>query len=91
MNLDLALSIMRTGEGELRPIIDYYAKTKNENELIPYIIDDEIGLSVLYILSEIPSISNSVISEIKRLLIEGLIINSGKTWADEIIFNHRLR
>ena len=88
MDLNLALSIMRTGEGKLRPIIDYYAQKKNDDELIPYIDDKEIGPSVIYVLSELPTVSPSVVAELKRLSVIGRIDRLGREWAKEIIFNH---
>jgi hypothetical protein len=88
MNLDLALSIMRTGEGRLRPIIDYYAKTKKEYDLIPYLYDNEIRSSILYILSELPTLDSLVLIEIKKLNSIGLISDSDKAWTNDIILNH---
>lgn len=88
MDLEKALLIMRSGDGRLRPIIDYYANKLKQPELCPFIDDCEIGASVLYVLSEVPAVHAKILQSIKVALAKKKISGRGKDWAEEILYNH---
>lgn len=88
MDLENALLIMCSGEGRLRPIIDYYADKSRQPELCPFIDDSEIGTSVLYVLSEVPVVHAKILQSIKAALAKGAVSDRGRAWAEEILYNH---
>lgn len=88
MDLESALQIMRSGNGRLRPIIDYYAEKSRQPELCPFVDDSEIGASVLYVLSEVPTVHERILESIRATLAKGEVSGRSKAWAEEILFNH---
>ena len=89
MNLEQILSTIRTGEGELGPIIEYYADIGEESELIPYLDDQDVLPTILYILSELPRVHEKMLKEIEMRVEIGNIPDSARAWAEDILFNHR--
>lgn len=82
------IATMRSGNGRLRPIINHYAETRRERELEPYLEDPEIADTVLYVLSELPSVDARLVASIKRLIDEKRLTVQQSEWAKDIVFNH---
>jgi hypothetical protein len=89
INLQIALKTIRTGEGDLRPIINYYAESEASLELLPYLDEQGIIDTVLYILSEIPKVDERILDKIEYKIENGDVPISAMPWAEEILLNRR--
>lgn len=81
-----AEQILRSGDGEIRPIIDWLHEADTAL-LLPLLLDAETCSSVLYVLSDLPArrISASVETALKEMLPK---LEEGKRewlWADGIL------
>lgn len=86
MIFEEAEQILRLGDGEIRPIIDWLHEA-DAALLLPLLLDAETCRCVLYILSELPArrISASVKTALKEMLPK---LEEGKRerlWADDIL------
>ena len=88
MKLKSILNNLQSGQGEIRPIIDYYAKTNKEWELFPYLTDPDISSLVVYILNELPRVDPRIIEILHQLVGAGKITKKDRFWVDEILNNH---
>ena len=88
MNTEMAVNIMRSGDGNLSPIIEYYNRTRLEHQLIDYINDPEISSTVLYVLSELSKVDDRVVMAVKAIVDAGQVSNKDREWSEEILMNH---
>jgi hypothetical protein len=88
VNTITALGIMRSGDGELSPIVEYYNRTGLEYELIDHLGDSEILSTILYVLSELSKVDSRVVIAVKALLSRGHMSDRDLAWSEEIIMNH---
>lgn len=82
--------MIRNGQGDIWSIINYYATSHEEIELADHMDDDELRSSILYILSELPSIDAGVHERIIQKIKANEFRGGDLEWANEII-NTRIR
>ncbi|MDH4746256.1 hypothetical protein OMP43_19700 [Sphingomonas sp. CBMAI 2297] len=90
MNKDMAINMIRNGQGDIWSIINYCVTSHEEAGLADHIDDDELRSSILYILSELPSIYAGVHERIIQKIKDNEFRDSDLEWANEII-NTRIR
>ena len=84
MTLEEAEQTLRSGDGEIRPIIDWLHEA-DATLLLPLLLDAETCTSVLYILSELPArrIPAPLRSAVKEML-SGLD-GRERLWAEDAL------
>ena len=87
MNFDEANATLRSGNGELRPVIDWLASEQDAAVLLPLLLEPDLRPSVLYVFSELPSqsISAAVTSAVKQLMSYLPNGSAERAWALDIL------
>jgi hypothetical protein len=67
MNDAIALETIRSGNGKILPIVEYYATTGNIENILSNLEDNEARTGILYILSELPKLSEPCLKAVKAL------------------------
>jgi hypothetical protein len=78
---------LRSGEGEIRPIVDWLALEEDPSTLLPLLTDEETRSSMLYVYSELPSrrLTTTVRDAISELLGELQEGSREQAWALEAL------
>lgn len=87
MNFQAAEHIIRSGDGRLRPVIDWFAVDGNPTLLMPLLLDDETRCSALYVLAELPRrrISKEILAAVCRIIPNTVEGSEERHWAEEVL------
>ena len=90
MSVDHVAEVVRDGKEPLRPIIEYFSEEERDVELSRLISDKEINASILYMISELPSIHVATRESIEKAVELGLN-EDALVFATDILENSRVR
>jgi hypothetical protein len=87
MTFQEAAHILRSGEGRIMPVVEWFAEEEDPISLLPMLFEEGTRKSVLYVLSELPP---KRVSEPIREVVQSILPRTAKGsqergWAMEVL------